>query len=85
MAKVIYRFEEGISINAKKFLLDDEGEIMQFADDAFAIEFLKLNRIPEEDINESIFIVDYDEEFDPILNNDEEFDPILNNDEIIAF
>ena len=36
---------------------------MLFSDEQSAIDLLIFNGIPEEDINDGIFIADYDEEF----------------------
>jgi hypothetical protein len=61
MAFVISRFQEGISLNPREFILDDNNEVIKFDTEQQAKDFLIEAGVPEEAINESIFIDDEDE------------------------
>ena len=61
MAYVISRFQEGISLNPREFVLDEKDEVMKFDTEELAKDFLIEAGVQEEEINESIFIDDEDE------------------------
>jgi hypothetical protein len=61
MAFVISRFQEGISLNPREFVLDEKDEVMKFDTEELAKDFLIEAGVQEEEINESIFIDDEDE------------------------
>jgi hypothetical protein len=61
MAYVISRFQEGISLNPREFVLDENDEVIKFDTEEQAEDFLIEAGIPEEAINESIFIDDEEE------------------------
>lgn len=61
MAYVISRFQEGISLNPREFILNELGNLKKFDTTQQAEDFLIEAGIPEEAINESIFIDDENE------------------------
>ena len=61
MAYVISRFQEGISLNPREFVLDERGNLMKFDTVELAKNFLIKAGIPITAINESIFIDDENE------------------------
>jgi hypothetical protein len=61
MPVVITRFIEGITLNPKEYILDDNNEVMQFDDEESARAFLLNHGVPEEVIGNGIYIEDYDE------------------------
>ena len=61
MAFVISRFQEGISLNPREFILDKRGNLKTFDTPELAEDFLIKAGIAKEAINESIFIDDEDE------------------------
>jgi hypothetical protein len=58
---VISRFQHGISLNPREFILDDDGNVRKFESRETAVKFLLEAGVPEDSIDESIFI---DEEQD---------------------
>jgi len=50
----VYRYPEGISLNGKEYLLDDDNEIMLFENQAKAEIFLIDKGFTEEDFNTGI-------------------------------
>jgi hypothetical protein len=61
MAYIISRFQEGISLNPREFILDKKNKLMKFSTPQKAEEFLLNAGVSKEAINESIFIDDEDE------------------------
>ena len=62
MAYVISRFQEGISLNPREFVLNENDEVMKFETVKLAEQFLINAGIPEETISdEGISIDDEDE------------------------
>ena len=61
MAYVISRFQEGISLNPREFILNELGNLKKFDTEEEAKHFLINAGVDEDDINESIFIDDENE------------------------
>ena len=61
MAYVISRFQEGISLNPREFVLDENDEVIKFDTEEQAEDYLIGAGVSEEAINESIFIDDENE------------------------
>lgn len=58
MAKIISRFQYGVSLNSREYVLDDKGNLKKFNSDEDARAFLIKTGFKEEDINERVFIDD---------------------------
>ena len=58
MGKLIYRHPEGISLNGKEYLLNDDNTLKKFDDENDAKCFLLCAGYELEDIDDSVFIED---------------------------
>ena len=58
MGKLIYRHPEGISLNGKEYLLNDDNTLKKFDDESDAKCFLLCEGYELEDIDDSVFIED---------------------------
>ena len=56
MAFIISRFQEGISLNPKEYVLDDNDELITFPTYEDAKQFLLDNSVPEDAIDNGIYI-----------------------------
>lgn len=61
MGKLIYRHPEGISLNGKEYILNDDNTLKTFDDENKAKCFLLCVGYEEEDIDEYVFIEDENE------------------------
>jgi len=59
--KIIYRYQYGISLNPREYILNDDGTLKEFEDDNEAKCFLLCAGYELEDIDENVFIEDKDE------------------------
>ena len=58
---VISRFQEGVSLNPREFILDDKGNVKKFKTPEKAEEFLLNAGVEKEAINNGIYIDEEDE------------------------
>ena len=58
---VISRFQEGVSLNPREFILDKKGNLKKFKTAEKAEDFLLKAGVQKASINESIFIDDEEE------------------------
>ena len=59
---VISRFQEGVTLNPKEYILGDDNELMKFKTEEDAKQFLLDNGIDEDVIGDGIYIEDENEE-----------------------
>lgn len=52
----IYRYPEGVVLNPREYVLDDEGQVMYFGNETEAKAYLMMQGIPPKDIGHGIYI-----------------------------
>lgn len=58
---VISRFQHGVTLNPKEFILDEKNEVMKFESYDSAKQFLLEHDVPEDVIGDGIYIDDENE------------------------